>query len=324
LFASRNAPLPVGIEQSAFHPLEVPQLIEECFQELLEKASAIKDPFEQAFFVMVQLPYLQPFDDVNKRVSRLAANIPLIKGNFAPLSFTDVPQRSYLHAILGVYELRRAEMLRDVFIWAYERLCRALCRRQAVARRARRFSPAISQPDARSGRRCRALAHGKRRRRPGTSANGRQSIFPRRTASSFAQLRRANCSVCTRAISRATRSGPQSSKPGRRYGNNDACTGIDRWSPWNALKCVSSMTPSRWATAKYVKALEAERDVREITRRIIKSAISVFDQLNDARNNRSFAYDNDLIDHAEARFIFDAVGAFLRVVKSIEASRFGT
>ena len=31
-------------------------------------------------------PYLQPFDDVNKRVSRLAANIPLIKSNLSPLS----------------------------------------------------------------------------------------------------------------------------------------------------------------------------------------------------------------------------------------------
>jgi hypothetical protein len=126
LLADQDAPgrlrrIPVGIEHSAFHPLEVPQLIQECFQELLEKASAIKDPFEQAFFVMVQLPYLQPFDDVNKRVSRLAANIPLIKGNLAPLSFTDVPRQTYLRAILGVYELRRTEMLRDVFIWAYER-----------------------------------------------------------------------------------------------------------------------------------------------------------------------------------------------------------
>src|SRR6202034_4835816 len=78
----------VGIEKSAFHPLEVPQLIEECFNQLLATAQAIHDPFEQSFFAMVQLPYLQPFDDVNKRVSRLAANIPFIKGNLSPLSFT--------------------------------------------------------------------------------------------------------------------------------------------------------------------------------------------------------------------------------------------
>jgi Fic family protein len=31
--------------------------------------------------MLVQLPYLQPFDDVNKRVSRLAANMPLIQGS---------------------------------------------------------------------------------------------------------------------------------------------------------------------------------------------------------------------------------------------------
>jgi hypothetical protein len=72
-----------------------------------------------------------------------------------------------------------------------------------------------------------------------------------------------------------------------------------------------------------VKALEAERDILEITRRIIKSAISVFEQFNDVRNNRSFAHDNDLIDKAEARFIFDAISAFLRFVKTIETSRFG-
>jgi len=119
--AGRLRRIPVFIERSAFHPLEVPQIIDECFNDILAKASAIIDPFEQAFFVMVQLPYLQPFDDVNKRVSRLAANIPLIKGNLAPLSFTDVPQETYLQAVLGVYELRRTELLRDVFLWAYER-----------------------------------------------------------------------------------------------------------------------------------------------------------------------------------------------------------
>lgn len=111
----------VGIEKSAFHPLETPQLIEECFDQMLATAAAIEDPFEQAFFVVVQLPYLQPFDDVNKRVSRLAVNIPLIKANLTPLSFIDVPTKTYTEAVLGVYELNRVDLLKDVFIWAYER-----------------------------------------------------------------------------------------------------------------------------------------------------------------------------------------------------------
>ena len=111
----------VGIEGSVFHPLEVPQLIEERFNRILAKASAIDDPFEQAIFAMVQLPYLQPFDDVNKRVSRLAANIPLIRHNLSPLSFDEVPRGLYTEAILGVCELNRTELLRDVFCWAYQR-----------------------------------------------------------------------------------------------------------------------------------------------------------------------------------------------------------
>jgi hypothetical protein len=74
---------------------------------------------------------------------------------------------------------------------------------------------------------------------------------------------------------------------------------------------------------KYVEALEQERTIREMTRRIIKSAISVFDQFNDIRNNQSFAHDNEIIDQAEARFIFDSVSAFLRFVKTVEVARFG-
>ena len=119
--AGRLRHIGVGIEQSVYHPLEVPQLIEECFDQVLASADAIRDPFEQAFFVMAQLPYLQPFDDVNKRVSRLAANIPLIKGNLSPLSFIDVPQSTYTEAMLGIYELNKIDLLKDVFIWAYER-----------------------------------------------------------------------------------------------------------------------------------------------------------------------------------------------------------
>ena len=119
--AGRLRHIAVGIEKSAFHPLEVPQLIEECFDQMLATAAAIEDPFEQSFFIMVQLPYLQPFDDVNKRVSRLAANIPLIKDNLFPLSFTGVPQSTYTEAVLGVYELNEVDLLKGVFIWAYER-----------------------------------------------------------------------------------------------------------------------------------------------------------------------------------------------------------
>jgi Fic family protein len=117
----RNRAVEIG--GSVYLPVALPQRIEELFGIVLGMADEVEDPFEQAFFLMVQLPYLQPFEDVNKRVSRLAANIPLIKGNLSPLSFIDVPERAYIDALLGVYELNRIELLRDVFVWAYERSC---------------------------------------------------------------------------------------------------------------------------------------------------------------------------------------------------------
>ena len=111
----------VGIGGTVYHPLSVPSQVEEAFLKVLEKAEAIRDPFEQAFFSMVHLPYLQPFEDVNKRTSRLAANIPLIKENLCPLSFIDVPRDDYISGLLAVYELNRVDYLMEVFVWAYER-----------------------------------------------------------------------------------------------------------------------------------------------------------------------------------------------------------
>jgi fido (protein-threonine AMPylation protein) len=116
--AGRLRAIPVAIGKSVYHPPEIPHLVEECFDQILDTAAAIDDPFEQAFFVMVQLPYQQPFEDVNKRVSRLAANIPLIRRNLSPLSFVDVTVDAYTHGILGVYELNRVDLLKDLFVWA--------------------------------------------------------------------------------------------------------------------------------------------------------------------------------------------------------------
>ena len=135
--AGRLRKIEVGISGTVYQPLAIPQQLEELFDQLLAKASAIEDPFEQAFFVMVHVPYLQPFEDVDKRVSRLAANIPFIKHNLAPLSFVDVPERDYIDGLLGVYELQRVALARDVFVWAYERSCQ----RYTVVR------DALPQPD---------------------------------------------------------------------------------------------------------------------------------------------------------------------------------
>lgn len=47
----------------------------------------------------------------------------MIIHNLIPLSFIDVPQDVYVNGLLGIYEHNRIELLRDLFIWAYERSC---------------------------------------------------------------------------------------------------------------------------------------------------------------------------------------------------------
>lgn len=81
--------------------------------------------------------------------------------------------------------------------------------------------------------------------------------------------------------------------------------------------------PLHSRVGKYVKALEHEHQLRGISKRILKSSISIFEEYNDVRNNQSFAHDNDLVDKGEARFIFDAITSILRFVKTAEAEKFG-
>jgi fido (protein-threonine AMPylation protein)/DNA-binding transcriptional ArsR family regulator len=115
---------PVGIGRSTYLPPAIPALIETLFDTILAKARDIHDPFEQAFFAMVHLPYLQPFIDGNKRVSRLAANLPLFQRNLAPLSFVDVSEADYTDGMLAIYELNDIRLLQEVFVQAYERSAR--------------------------------------------------------------------------------------------------------------------------------------------------------------------------------------------------------
>jgi Fic family protein len=111
----------VSIGGSTYIPLENPHVLRECFQLFVEKINRIEDPFEQSFFSIVHLSYLQAFEDVNKRTARIVANIPLVKQNLKPLSFTDVNKDAYVTALLAVYETNNISLLRDLYLWAYRR-----------------------------------------------------------------------------------------------------------------------------------------------------------------------------------------------------------
>jgi Fic family protein len=115
----RNIAVEIG--GSTYIPLENSHLLRECFELLVEKINRIEDPFEQSFFSLVHLSYLQAFEDVNKRTARLVANIPLVKQNLKLLSFTDVNKDAYVNALLAVYETNNISLIRDFYLWAYRR-----------------------------------------------------------------------------------------------------------------------------------------------------------------------------------------------------------
>lgn len=72
---------------------------------------------------MLPLPYLQPFIDMNKRVARLASNIPFLCHDLCPLSFIDIDEKGYIDGLIAIYELNRVDVLREVYTGAYERSC---------------------------------------------------------------------------------------------------------------------------------------------------------------------------------------------------------
>lgn len=111
----------VEISGSAYFPITPPQQLEEQLDLILEKARAIEDAFEQSVFLLAFIPYLQPFVDVNKRVGRLAANIPLLKADVCPMSYRDMDKERYMQGLLAFYELNRPELLARTYADAYER-----------------------------------------------------------------------------------------------------------------------------------------------------------------------------------------------------------
>ena len=111
----------VTIDSSVYQPTHVPALLEEMLRLVVDKAREIRNPIEASFFLWINIAYLQPFEDGNKRTSRLSANLPLLMSNCAPLSFLDVEPEAYAYAMMGVYEERDVSLAVELFAATYRR-----------------------------------------------------------------------------------------------------------------------------------------------------------------------------------------------------------
>ncbi|MFC5769249.1 Fic family protein [Thauera sinica] len=111
----------VRFDDSKYLPPDNPHQLNEIFEAFCEKANVIANPYEQAFFAMVFIPYIQPFQDGNKRTSRIAMNIPLVKNALAPFSFSDIRGRDYTFGLLAFYERNQHRFLANAFTTAYKK-----------------------------------------------------------------------------------------------------------------------------------------------------------------------------------------------------------
>ena len=115
---------PLGIAGTLYSPMQEPDVIEAMVESIVEKAARIENPVEAALFLWVQLAYLQPFEHGNEPTSRMAANIPLLLHNCAPLTFQDVTRDDYARAMLAVYEFMDTTLAADLLSWTYRRSVR--------------------------------------------------------------------------------------------------------------------------------------------------------------------------------------------------------
>lgn len=111
----------VKFDDCKYMPPDNPHQLKDIFDEFCCKANAITNPYEQSFFAMVFIAYIQPFQDGNKRTSRIAMNIPLVKNALAPFSFSDIRGRDYMFGLLAFYERGKHSFLADAFTAAYKK-----------------------------------------------------------------------------------------------------------------------------------------------------------------------------------------------------------
>lgn len=111
---------PVGIVGSKYQPLDNAYQIGEAVEALEAAVVRMKTPYGKALVALLGLSYIQPFEDGNKRTSRLMANALLLAWQCAPLSYRSVDEKDYREAMLVFYELNSIVPFKDIFVGQYK------------------------------------------------------------------------------------------------------------------------------------------------------------------------------------------------------------
>lgn len=111
---------PVGVVGSKYQPLDTVYQIEEAVEALSLSVLKASSPYAKAMIALLGISYIQPFEDGNKRTSRLMANALLLAHGLAPLSYRSVDENEYREAMLVFYELNSLVPFKNIFVGQYD------------------------------------------------------------------------------------------------------------------------------------------------------------------------------------------------------------
>ena len=106
----------VGIVGTNYKPLDNSYQIKEVLKNLIEVINKTDNPVEKALISVLMIAYIQPFEDGNKRTSRILGNALLLANNYCPLSYRSVDEIEYKKAIILFYEQNNASYFKKLFI----------------------------------------------------------------------------------------------------------------------------------------------------------------------------------------------------------------
>jgi len=110
---------PVGVLGSKYKPLDNKFQIEESAEKLCKAISKMADVYSKALFLIIGISYIQPFEDGNKRTSRLMGNAILLTYGLAPLSYRIVDEETYRESVMVFYELNSIASFKKIFFEQY-------------------------------------------------------------------------------------------------------------------------------------------------------------------------------------------------------------
>ena len=111
---------PVGIVGTKYRPLDNQHQIREALEKTVKAVNIAKEPLEKALLASLLIAYIQPFEDGNKRTSRILANAILMANGYCPLSYRGIDEAEYKKAVILFYEQNSASYFKRLFISQFE------------------------------------------------------------------------------------------------------------------------------------------------------------------------------------------------------------